>query len=226
MRLVRSGQWDLLVERLIDDCVRHHPMFAGRQSAPRRRGAGSAAGAGDDVEDQLLPVLKSIVPAGAFCCGSILGRSPVRLRAESLSEVGTPGEQAWVPDLERRMIKRSESPGWVKAEKAEYWIKDLMANMDEMLDRETTVRLMQACGRSCFRLAFGVTDENKSSREDVQKYLRFLEQRGTGLKREGHVVTLTFNWGRDHQNPWGLTMRDGYCMCPLVESGPPGLSPT
>ena len=39
-------------------------------------------------------------------------------------------------------------------------------------------------------------------------------------------LTFIFNWGRDHQNPQGLIMRDGYCMCNIMEDGPPNLSPT
>lgn len=183
--------------------------------------------------------LKRVAQTGAMCCGAALGRTlpcwadplgaPGGASGEAVGAAqagGVAGDPGWIPDLERRMVKGSESPGWVKAEKAESWIKALMEHMDGMLDQETKIRLMQACGRSCYVHASGVAGSKKPSREDLDKYLAHLEQNGYALTREGDTVSFTFNWGRDHQNPWGLTIRDGYCMCPLVESGPPGLSPT
>lgn len=113
-----------------------------------------------------------------------------------------------------------------QAEKAELWIKDLMDHMDAVLDQGTKLKLMQACGRSCFLRAFGVADEKKPTPEEREKYFRFLENKGYKLEREGNRITLIYSWGRGHQNPTGLIMRDGFCMCPQVESGPPGLSPS
>ena len=51
-------------------------------------------------------------------------------------------------------------------------------------------------------------------------------EKGYGLTREGNIRWFHFSWGRDHQNPWGLIIRDGFCMCPIVEKIVPGLSPT
>ncbi len=182
--------------------------------------------------------LKRMLQAGMVCCGAAWGRATGSDPGGVGATAGAPGAgaagdvpgdvpaAAWIADLEQRMIKGSESPGWVKAEKAEHWIKAMMEHLDEMLDPATRTRLMQACGRSCYLRAFGVAGDLRPSREDLDRYLKHLEQSGTELTREGDRVTFLFNWGRDHQNPWGLTIRDGYCMCPLVESGPPGLSPT
>lgn len=124
------------------------------------------------------------------------------------------------------MIKGSETPAWRRVEKTELWIKDLMEHMDALLDQETKIKLMQACGQSCYLRAFGVTDERQPTPEEREKYLQFLESNGYKIQRQGNVVTFTFSWGRNHQNPTGLIMSDGYCMCPQVESGPPGLSPS
>ena len=52
-------------------------------------------------------------------------------------------------------------------------------------------------------------------------YLR--DRHGAPAPAQGGNDIVT---GQDPQNPAGLIMLDGYCMCPLVESGPPGLSPT
>ena len=137
-----------------------------------------------------------------------------------------PKGQNWIHDLENRMIKGSETADWRKAEKAQWWIKDLMDNMNALLDEGKKMQLMQACGRSCYTRAFGVADENKPTPAQVEANLRLLENRGFNIERHGGVVTFIHSWGRDHQNPQGLILHDGYCMCPLVEDGPPDLSPT
>jgi hypothetical protein len=134
--------------------------------------------------------------------------------------------QNWIEDLERRMIKGSETPAWRKVEKSGLWIKDLMNHLDSIIDRETRIRLMQECGRSCFIRAFGVADNRKPSPAAVKENLGLLEKRGYKMKRKGSTVSFNFNWGRNHQNPWGLILHDGYCMCPIVESSPARLSST
>jgi len=189
---------------------------------------------GEQMKMDRKVFLKRMLQAGAVCCGAAWGQAlrgsadgPGTAGASGAGAAGVaPGGKAWIADLEKRMIKGSESPGWVKAEKAEYWIKALMEHMDEMLDPETKTALMQACGRSCHLRAFGVAGDMKPARQDLDKYLKLLEESGTELTREGDTLSFLFSWGRDHQNPWGLIIRDGYCMCPLVESGPPGLSAT
>lgn len=172
--------------------------------------------------------LKRSLQAGFCACGAALGfgrglqeklETPMRLDS-------SPAEEGWIADLEKRMIKGAETPSWRKAEKAGLWIKDLMDCMDAELDTDTKARLLQACGRSCYLRAFGVADERQRTPEEREKYLQFLESNGIKVQREGNAVTFTYSWGRDHQNPTGLIMHDGYCMCPQVESGPPGLSPS
>jgi hypothetical protein len=177
----------------------------------------------EDAKMDRKAFLKRMLQTGAAWCGAA---GAAAAAGAAGAAAGARGSQAWIADLEQRMVKGSESPGWVKAEKAEYWIKAMMEHMDGMLDQEAKVKLMQACGRSCYLRAFGVSGDAKPPREELDKYLKFLEDNGTEFVRDGDTVSFTFSWGRDHQNPWGLMIRDGYCMCPLVESGPPGLSPT
>jgi hypothetical protein len=157
--------------------------------------------------------IKKIFQTGICGCGAVMG-------------FGQAADQEWIRDLEKKMIDGAETPPWAKVEKAEHWFKSLMENMDTLLDKETKIELMQACGRACFIRAFGVAPEEKPTAEESEKFLQSLKSRGYELKQEKEMVTVIYNWGRDHQNPWGLIMRDGYCMCPLVEKGPPGLSPT
>ncbi|MBN2171361.1 MAG: hypothetical protein JW819_08580 [Candidatus Krumholzibacteriota bacterium] len=163
--------------------------------------------------------LKALGASGLCCVAAWARTLPGR--------AGEPaGDADWIEDLERRLVRGAETPGAVKADKAADWIKSLMDHMDAALDPEARGQLLRACGRSCYDRAFGVAGDRRPSAEEAARYLRALEEGGYALERDGDAVSFTFSWGRDHQNPWGLTMRDGYCMCPLVESGPPGLSPT
>jgi len=177
-----------------------------------------------DRKDFLRKLLQTGIGAG--CCGGVLARALAEDRGADAGDAAPAAEGPWIHDLERRMIKGAETPGWEKSEKGQQWIKDLMGNMDALLDPEAKVTLMQACGRSCYIGAFGVAPEGAPAPENVAATLQNLEKTAADFRREGSTVRFTFSWGRDHQNPWGLIMRDGYCMCPIVESGPPGLSPT
>ena len=166
--------------------------------------------------------LKKSMQIGLCCCGAMMGfgRGLSRAQGRPLSE------RDWIGDLERKMIAGSETPAWRKVEKSGAWIKDLMDNMDGLLDAETRTKLLQATGRSCYIRAFGVASEEKSAAEDVTRTLNALEKGGSEVTREGDRTIIIYRWGREHQNPTGLIMKDGYCMCPVVESGPPDLSPT
>jgi len=160
--------------------------------------------------------------AGLACCGAACAVAlPARAGAGA-----PPGTAGWVDDLERRMVKGAESAGSMKAQKAGHWIKSMMTQLDDNLDPETRIKIMQACGRACYLRAFGVAPATQGSREDLDGLANAMEKAGRQVTREGDRVSFIFNWGRNHQNPYGLTIRDGYCMCPLVESGPPDLSPT
>ena len=172
--------------------------------------------------------IKKMLQAGLCCCGVATGFGQNLLsNQKTLTSLDqSPAAQDWITKLERRMVKGSETPAWAKVEKAENWIKDLMDNMDAMLDKDTKIKLLQACGRSCFIRAFGVASDEKPTLEEAKNYLDTLKSRGYEVRQEDNMTTITYNWGRDHQNPWGLIIRDGYCMCPLVETGPADLSPT
>ncbi|MBU1011812.1 MAG: hypothetical protein KKG99_02300 [Bacteroidetes bacterium] len=158
------------------------------------------------------------------CCGFIPLMANKLLEDDSNKRLGKPDN--WISDLEKRMIKGSESPDWHKVEKTGKWIKAMMDNMDSMLDDDIKIKLMQSCGRSCYIGAFGVASSEKPKKEEADRYIQFLKDGGNEVKEDDNKTIITFNWGKDHQNPWGLIMSDGYCMCPLVENGPPDLSPT
>lgn len=172
--------------------------------------------------------IKKSLQAGLCTCGGILGlgwnsKEEFKISRQQNSPQKAEGLRE---DLERRMIKGSETPAWRRLEKAGLWIKDLMKHMDEQLDQETKIKLMQDCGRSCFIRAFGVAEESEPSLQERDRYLQLLESRGFEIHRVGGAIIFSFNWGQYHQNPTGLMMSDGYCMCPQVETGPLDLSPS
>lgn len=160
--------------------------------------------------------IKQSLWAGFGCSGAALGfnRTPVNLEGQSatLSE-----------DLTRRIRDGAKSPDWRKMEEAAMKFKAMMDHMDEMLDEETKIKILNACGRSCFINAFGVADERKPTPEQGEAYLKNLEQSGIEVRREKDAITVFYRWGAK-QNPYGLSMQEGYCMCPIVESGAPGIS--
>jgi hypothetical protein len=165
---------------------------------------------------------------GLCGCGAVLGFGHGLWKAEgtAIKTHRLQETQGWIADLEQKMIKGAETPGWRKAEKGEMWIKSLMNHMDIHFDTKTKVSLMQACGRSCYINAFGIAPEEKPSTEEAKRYIGALKARGYEVRQDSEKTTILFSWGRDHQNPQGLILSDGYCMCPLVETGPAGLSPT
>jgi len=160
--------------------------------------------------------MKHSLLAGLGCCGAALGFSrsqenPER-RAVTLTE-----------DLTRRIRDGAKSPDWRKMEEAAMKFKAMMDHMDEILGEETKIKILNACGRSCFSNAYGVADERKPTPEQGEAYLKNLEKNGFEVRREKETITVFYRWGTK-QNPYGLSMQEGYCMCPIVESGAPGMS--
>ncbi len=128
-------------------------------------------------------------------------------------------------DLQARMREGSRSPDRDRIQKAESWVKSLLDNMDALLDEETRTKLLNACGRSCYFNAFGVAAEKKPSREAAERYLQALAKAGFRVERGTGSTTIEYGWA-GKQNPQGLSLQEGYCMCPLVENEIPGLSPS
>ena len=149
---------------------------------------------------------------GIGCCGSALAQAILSADAHSIRT----GQQ-WIDDFEKRLVDATETPGWEKARKAEIWIKDIVKNMDVILDEKTKIKLMQANGQCCYDHAFGVADERPVPPVNAAQVLKYLESKGHKLERNEGKTILHFSWGKDHQNPWGLILSDGYCMCPNME---------
>lgn len=97
---------------------------------------------------------------------------------------------------------------------AQKYIKRLMDVLGTELEEEVQIRIVRAMGAKCARDAYGVSEENT----DRIPLDRFVENIG-GRKEDD-----LFFWEYTG-SPWtGLKVADGYCLCPLTEKGPEGLS--
>ncbi len=105
-----------------------------------------------------------------------------------------------------------------KMEFAHVWVKRFFDVLDREVDEPTRTRLMTVNGRECHRHSLkGRTPQRMTADELVAK----ISAGGGDIRREGDVVYFNYS-----QNPKGLKVSDGYCLCPLVEDGPEGLSGT
>lgn len=159
--------------------------------------------------------IKKTTKATLFCCGAastLLGATNSITNLDDKKK-----SQTWIDKMEKQMVAGSESPVWMKQEKSLAWIQNIVDNIDQCFDSDTKKKLMGMCGKACYNRAFGVAPDRKPSEEAYKKYIESLKQDNNDYTEDEKSITIIFNWGKDHQNPWGLIMSDGYCMCPIVE---------
>lgn len=162
---------------------------------------------------------------GLCWCAAVAGQITGNIPATDGDDSGITGETDWIEEMERRMKEGAATPEGEKMRFAGEWLQRLLANMDNLMTEEVRKNLMQSCGRSCFINAFGVASTEPPEPGCLDNFLRGYQDRGeTEVRREGN--TVYFQYGSSEQNSHGLRLLDGYCMCPLVESGPSILSPT
>jgi hypothetical protein len=112
------------------------------------------------------------------------------------------------------------TPAQERIEFAERWAKRFFDIFDAHLDEATREKIMMANGRACHEGSLHGRKEPPISVDDfvarVQSYVG-----AEAIHREGDTIYFSYV-----QNPRGLKVADGYCLCPLVEKGPAGLSGT
>ena len=108
-----------------------------------------------------------------------------------------------------------------KAAFAKTWVKRFMDVLDGELDAATRLRLMEINGRACFLGAHG--EAGPDDWMDVDVFVQRLQEHvgPQNCYRDGDGIRFNYV-----QNPRGLKIADGYCLCPIVEDGPPDLSAT
>ncbi len=103
---------------------------------------------------------------------------------------------------------------------AQKWVKRFFDVFDESLDESAKSGIMENCGKACFEESVEGKEIKPVGVDDLISAIN----RSTGeiaATRDGNVVEFRYVG-----NPKGLKVADGYCLCPLVESGPQRLSGT
>ncbi len=146
--------------------------------------------------------LKIAGRAGLSCCGlSLLGPA---------SAVASQAAPAANPPV---------TPDSKKVEWAKTWTKRFFDVMDAELDEPTRRRIMERNGTACHQ---GSLKGAKPHATLEQLVKAIADSNGAdSIRLEGNTVYFSYV-----RNPAGLRVADGYCLCPLVEDGPPGLSKT
>ena len=110
-----------------------------------------------------------------------------------------------------------------KVDFAKKWIKRFMNVMDKNLDEKARREIMESCGKECYCAYYGAAASSNQGIEAVDLFLRQIETQfgKENAHRDGKKIYFNYI-----QNPKGLKIEDGYCLCPLTEDGPEGLSPT
>jgi hypothetical protein len=114
---------------------------------------------------------------------------------------------------------KHETPIEEKVERAQRWVKRFFDTLDAQLDEPARKYLMEANGKNCYQQAHTSPTQPIALEKLVQ---RIQYKNGKeNCRLDGN--TVYFNYV---QNPRGLRVADGYCLCPIVEKGPEGLSGT
>ncbi len=111
-----------------------------------------------------------------------------------------------------------ETPLNQKYDFAQTYIKRFMDVMDAQLTPEQRAALMEANGRACYR-----GSHQRKFPGSPDEYVAMLREKfgPEMIRKEGNKIYFRYI-----SNPAGLRTDDGYCLCPLVEKGPVGLSGT
>ncbi len=140
--------------------------------------------------------------AGMACCGlSLLGRPSI------VGQQAAPTSKAPV------------TPDARKVEWAKTWTKRFFDVLDQELDEPTRRRIMERNGYACHQGSL----KGAKPRATLEQLVKAIaDSNGAdSIRVEGNTVYFSYV-----KNAEGLRVADGYCLCPLVEDGPPGLSKT
>jgi hypothetical protein len=163
--------------------------------------------------------------SGIICCAAASGLGTVLGDIGEECGSGQERSRSLSQDLNDRITEGAKSPEWNKADKARHWITSMVRQMDRCLDGETKLNLLQTCGRSCYINALGVADKENRGKSDLDQFLQVIEKRGFKVERMKDRAIIHYSWG-GKQNPWGLSMKEGFCMCPIFESDTKAVSPS
>lgn len=89
----------------------------------------------------------------------------------------------------------------------ENWLSDLMATIDSELDEATKIKLMDGCGRGCFRRHQFKRDIAEEGKGDIEKLLNAMK-RNFEIWREGNDVHIRYG------------EISNICYCPVLHDYP------
>jgi hypothetical protein len=150
--------------------------------------------------------------ASGIACSCVLG-----LKAGELVEPA-------VPTADDLPVNPAETPCSEVVNFTHQWIKRFVDILDQQLDESTRKKLMISNGTECARGYYGaIGDAKPASMEEIDKTIEDWQSKigKENIFRSDH--TIYFNYVG---NPKGLKIADGYCLCPMIETGPSTLSPT
>jgi len=103
-------------------------------------------------------------------------------------------------------------------------IKRIVAQLDAKLDPSKAREIMETCGQICHDGAHSKAAEPPSP-ERVKGFLGWITKSfgPEAVRYEGDETVIAFKYV---QNPQGLKVADGYCLCPIMEDAPKGVSRT
>ncbi len=118
---------------------------------------------------------------------------------------------------------RAVTPCDARVKQGQQVIVRLMGELDKQVDTRTRQSIMETCGRLCHEGAHPpgpkpTAEQAGKFMEGIGKYVGAENVRQT---EAGTVVHFEYK-----QNPEGLKTADGYCLCPIFEDAPKGVSPT
>lgn len=167
--------------------------------------------------DTLSPMDRKTFLRASGCCAALAALQQLGCASlEAASEPSTgQGTTPASPSPAKPLTPAERRVAW-----AEIWAKRFFDVFDSHLDEETRATIMKANGRACHE---GSQPGRKVTPVDIDTLIASVRSNvgEDAIRRDGNVVEFRYV-----KNPQGLKVADGYCLCPLVETGPAGLSGT
>ncbi|MFO7446633.1 MAG: DUF6144 family protein [Ignavibacteriaceae bacterium] len=119
----------------------------------------------------------------------------------------------------------NETPCEKKVEFSQTWVKRFMNVLDGEVDEKTRIKIMETQGKACY---LGSLEHRNVKPEDIpattpEDFVKGINQYAGEEAASFKDNVIEFRYVK---NPAGLKVADGFCLCPLVEKGPEGLSGT
>ncbi|HVU32090.1 MAG TPA: hypothetical protein VHE61_01560 [Opitutaceae bacterium] len=117
-----------------------------------------------------------------------------------------------IPDLTAAEATTASTPVDEALKRAQYenqfvnnWLTDLFDGIYAEVDPATRIRLLEACGRGCYRRHAFKRDIAAAGKGDVDKLVEAY-RKNFGIRREGDLVHITYGGGK--------------CYCPAARNRP------